>query len=374
MNRIIFLLPCLDIDAVTGKSAPVGGFKVIYEYANRFAHDGYHVTLVYPHCRNGQGGLLQHARSFAGYCGRSVLSLYHTGEWFPLDPKVKKQVVYRLSKPWLKLKDNDIVFASAYETAMALSAYSEVPQENKFYFIQGHELWAASAEAVDRSYLLGMHNIVIAPWLKDIVEKAGAEATVVTNGFDPNEFKLLRPVAERSRYEVALLHHTLNHKRCCDAWAALHKVKQRHPELHVNLFGVFDPPADMPQWCTYHRNPSGPQLEKLYNESAIYLAASDFEGFGLTVGEAMMCGCAVACTNNGGFSCMAKHESTALLSDVYDVDGLAANVCRLMENDKLRNKLATAGNTFIKQFDWKLSYEKLKHMVDTLSRTACDNL
>lgn len=373
MSRIVFLLPCLDIDAVTGKSAPVGGFKVIYEYANRFAQDGFDVMLAYPHCRSGQGGTVQHLRSFGGFCCRTALSLYHAGEWFHLDRRVKKRVAYRLARPWLKLRDDDIVFASAYETAIALDAYKNVPLENKFYFIQDHELWAGSSEAVDRSYRLGMHNIVIAPWLKDIVEKAGAKATVVTDGFDKSEFRLLQPVAERSRYEVAMLNHKLDHKRCCDTWAALRIVKQRHPQLHVNMFGVFDPPADMPQWYTYLRNPSRRQLEELYNGSAIYVAASDFEGFGLTVGEAMMCGCAVACTDNGGFACMAKHGRTALLSKAYDVEGLAAHICRLVEDDELRSRLATEGNAYIQSFDWELSYRKLKDLVETKSKTACYN-
>ena len=39
IGRIIFLLPCLDIDPKTKECTAVGGFKVVYEYANRFAAD-----------------------------------------------------------------------------------------------------------------------------------------------------------------------------------------------------------------------------------------------------------------------------------------------------------------------------------------------
>ena len=40
MKSVVFLLPC-------SASVPVGGFKVVYEYANRLAKDGFLVYIVY---------------------------------------------------------------------------------------------------------------------------------------------------------------------------------------------------------------------------------------------------------------------------------------------------------------------------------------
>lgn len=40
MKSIVFLLPC-------SASKPVGGFKVVYEYANRLVRDGINVHIVY---------------------------------------------------------------------------------------------------------------------------------------------------------------------------------------------------------------------------------------------------------------------------------------------------------------------------------------
>ncbi|HIW37019.1 MAG TPA: hypothetical protein IAA30_08575, partial [Candidatus Treponema faecavium] len=39
---IAFFLPKRDLE-------PCGGYKVVYEYANRFAADGYQVSIIYPH-------------------------------------------------------------------------------------------------------------------------------------------------------------------------------------------------------------------------------------------------------------------------------------------------------------------------------------
>ena len=129
------------------------------------------------------------------------------------------------------------------------------------------------------------------------------------------------------------------------------------------MFGTCDAPKDMPSWYTYHCQPTGQELCDIYNNGAIYVAASDFEGFGLTIGEAMICGCAVACTDNGGFRCMAEHEKTALLSQVYDVEALAENIIRLITDEKLRCEIAHKGNDNIQQFTWEKSYQKLKTLL-----------
>ena len=213
------------------------------------------------------------------------------------------------------------------------------------------------------SYRFGFHNIAIAPWLQDIVKESGAESTLITNGLDFQRFSLNKPIEERSPFEIVLLNHTLEHKRVQDSRAALDLVKKQIPELHVTMFGTCDAPKDMPSWYTYHCQPTGQELCDIYNNGAIYVAASDFEGFGLTIGEAMICGCAVACTDNGGFRCMAKHEKTALLSQVYDVEALAENIIRLINDNELRHEIAHKGNDNIQQFTWEKSYQKLKTLL-----------
>lgn len=40
-KSVVFLMPCIG-------RTPVGGFKVVYEYANRLVNDGFDVKIVYP--------------------------------------------------------------------------------------------------------------------------------------------------------------------------------------------------------------------------------------------------------------------------------------------------------------------------------------
>ncbi|MBQ5937832.1 MAG: glycosyltransferase family 4 protein [Bacteroidaceae bacterium] len=362
-KRIIFLLPGRDIDATTRKCVPVGGYKVVYEYANMFSNDGFDVVLVFPHARCTYKNPLHHLYSFAGFLYRKLIGEMRAGEYFSLNHSIRKRFPYCFHWPFFSFRNTDTVFATAYDTAVELNNLSKIPQDNKYYLIQGYEIWNDSPEAIKASYRFGFHNIVIAPWLGDIVREAGAESTLITNGLDFQRFSLNESIEERSPFEIVLLNHTLEHKRVQDSRAALDLVKKEIPELHVTMFGTCDAPKDLPSWYTYHRQPTGEELCDIYNKGAIYVAASDYEGFGLTIGEAMICGCAVACTDNGGFRCMAEHEKTALLSPVYNVETLAKNITRLITDNELRHKIAHNGTENIKQFSWENSYHKLKTLI-----------
>ncbi|MDD6723064.1 MAG: glycosyltransferase, partial [Bacteroidales bacterium] len=64
-------------------------------------------------------------------------------------------------------------------------------------------------------------------------------------------------------------------------------------------------PSGLPEWIDYHQRPDDELHLRINNEAAIYIGTSRTEGWGLTVGEAMMCGQAVCCTDNAGFREMA---------------------------------------------------------------------
>lgn len=63
----------------------------------------------------------------------------------------------------------------------------------------------------------------------------------------------------------------------------------------------------------------------------------------------MLCGCAIVCTDIGGYTVVAKEGQTALLAKVGDYNKLAENIIRLIEDDDLRYKLAYNGLNLIKE-------------------------
>ena len=143
------------------------------------------------------------------------------------------------------------------------------------------------------------------------------------------------------------MYHTQELKGCDDGFEALNLVKRKYPDLKVSLFGVYPTPENLPDWITYYRQPDKETFNNIYNSAAIFIATSWSEGWGLVVGEAMMCGCAVACTDNNGYKEMAIDGTTALLSPIKNPTALAQNFIRLIENDPLRLELSERGNEYI---------------------------
>ena len=104
-------------------------------------------------------------------------------------------------------------------------------------------------------------------------------------------------------------------------------------------------------------------LNQIYNIANCSIVPSRREPFGLVAAEAMLCGAALACTDIGGFALYARDNETALVSQVFDVDWLAENIKKLIQDDTLRMKIAKAGNTYILQFTWDNAYEKFKRVL-----------
>lgn len=337
-------------------SFPAGGFKVIFEYANRFAQDGHTVNIVMSALTV---GLKNSIAAFLRYPYYKLANNYSPKKWFRLDENVHCYYFFSFSR--YNLPESDVVIATASQTSFFLNKYKA--DCKKFYFIQGYEDWAIGKKKIIQTYKFPLKKIVIADWLNKILNNYNEYATVIPNGFDFNYFQLKKEIKERNKFNILMMYNPLPVKRCTDSIAALQIVKQQFPELKITMFGRPARPTGIPFDFEYYQSPDRETHNRIYNEAAIYIAASSVEGWGLTIGEAMICGCAVACTDNDGFKIMAHENETALLSPVYDYKKLAENIVRLIEDDELRIRLAKTANKNIQQYTWDNSYKKFKKTI-----------
>lgn len=350
MSTISFIFP----HPVSG---PTGGYKVVYEYANRLAADGHKVNVVYS------GSLFWKKKSLyfkLSNCYRFLQMLikgYGCHKWFNLDKRIKEHLTFSLN--YRHVPKSDIYICTSPYTAMYVKDY---PTENKYYFIQGYENWGAVTDKMLReTYHYPLKKIVISTWLQEIIENEENEkCTLIFNAFDFVTFNLIKAIKEKDKYKITMLYHTIELKGTKYGIEALKIAKKKITQLTVNMFGTPQRPDNLPEWITYYQSPDKETLNQIYNESAIFLGCSNIEGWGLPIGEAMICGAAVACTDNKGYLEMAKNGETALVSPIKDAHGLANNIIRLIDNDELRYKIAKSGNEFIQQFTWDKSYTKLK--------------
>lgn len=211
---------------------------------------------------------------------------------------------------------------------------------------------------------MGFKNIVISSWLGNRVKKSGADYTLIKNGFDFNYFKLTNPIETRNPFHISMLYHWSSRKGCDFGLAALKKLKIKYPQLSATFFGTPNPPEDLPEWIEYCQKPDKDTHNRIYNESAIYLAPSLQEGWGLTVGEAMICGCAIVCTDTLGFKEMVVDGENGLIAPIGNAEALADKMESLLKDDCLRQEIAKRGNASIQQFTWDDSYNKLKKLFE----------
>jgi glycosyltransferase involved in cell wall biosynthesis len=115
---------------------------------------------------------------------------------------------------------------------------------------------------------------------------------------------------------------------------------------------------------TFISSPDKMTLLKLYNAADALLAPSLYEGFGLTVLEAMACGTPVISANVSSLPEVAG--DAAILVDPLNVQEIADAVCSLQSNSSLRQSYIEKGLARTKHFSWKSSIEQVVQVYESL--------
>jgi glycosyltransferase involved in cell wall biosynthesis len=93
------------------------------------------------------------------------------------------------------------------------------------------------------------------------------------------------------------------------------------------------------------------QLRALYHGASVYVHPSLYEGFGLTLLEAMACDCPVVTSNT--YSLPEVAGDAALLVDPASVNELASAVKIICNNETLAIELVEKGNRRVRKFSWE---------------------
>ncbi len=361
--KITFLLP-------RSGHQPIGGFKVVYEYANALVGRGHEVTVIHapPSLPDDATGTVRILGLLLKYCSRMLgfKGGFRPEGWFRIDPRVRMKWTPTLHPRWIP--DADIVIASAWQTAEWLAGYA-AGKGRKFYLIQGLESCYAGAleRRVMASWRLPLKKIVISRWLQRIAEEMNEEALYIPNGLDFTAFELDNPVRMRDPHHVVMLYHDKEFKGSRDGLAALSLARGCDPALTATLFGVPDVPDGLPSWITYEQLPKQVRLRQIYNEAALFVGSSWVEGWGLTAAEAAQCGAALCLTDIGGYREFATPDVTALMTPPRDCEALAANILRLIRDDELRVRLAVTAHKAIHRFTWARAVDLLEQSIAGLT-------
>lgn len=322
---------------------PIGGYKVVYGYANHLAEHGYQVRLVHSL-------LLWGAKRRDKDVRRPVSSLlsglqpFRKPNWVELNHNIKSYTVPYLSPAMLR--NADVLVATEVQTAKVVYKAAQRQGIPASYFIQHYEDWSAKPEFIDATWKLPLRKIVIAPWLQEHMRSLGEQCDLVPNGIDPEEFPAGPPLSDRP-YGVCAMISDVPWKRADLVVQVINSVVEGSSGVEAITFGTGERPHSLHPDVRYMKNPTKDEIRVAYQSSKLYLCASDGEGWHLPPAEAMSSGCAVVSTDIGGVRAYA--ENGALFSPVGDAAGLESNVRRLLGDPQLAQTLATRGLSDMRQ-------------------------
>jgi glycosyltransferase involved in cell wall biosynthesis len=94
------------------------------------------------------------------------------------------------------------------------------------------------------------------------------------------------------------------------------------------------------------------RMPELYDRADIFVNSSLVDNMPLSLIEAFACGLAVVSSNAGGIPHLVTGGETGLLSPCGDYEALAANVIRLLEDQKLAAGLINRARVASQQYTW----------------------
>lgn len=113
-------------------------------------------------------------------------------------------------------------------------------------------------------------------------------------------------------------------------------------------------------------SPDNDRLIQIYNAANVLLAPALYEGFGMTIVEAMACGTPVITSNVSSLPEVAG--DAAILVDPLNIDAIVAAVCQLQQDNSYNHQLVAKGLLRSQFFSWQKTAEQVARVYEnTLS-------
>jgi glycosyltransferase involved in cell wall biosynthesis len=113
---------------------------------------------------------------------------------------------------------------------------------------------------------------------------------------------------------------------------------------------------DLAPWVRILADVPDDDLTEFYNRAAVFAYPSLYEGFGLPILEAMACGTPVV--SSSASSMPEVGADAALYSDPHNVETFTEQVSRVLNDTKLRRRMAEAGLQRARLFSWHRTAEE----------------
>lgn len=209
----------------------------------------------------------------------------------------------------------------------------------------------------------GRRVIACSRWLAEAAQAVGGGVTRVPSGLDHDRFRPPRVPLPRS-IDIAMLAHQVPSKGTADGLAAIERIRIRRSHLRIVVFGgrEVDAVGVRSVGALSHA-----QVARLFRRTKIVLSPSWQEGFGLPGLEAMACGAVLVTTDSKGPRDYAEDGVNALVVEPQRPHRLAEAVERLLNDRRLRRRLAERGVEMARSFpDWAESSRRFEEALERM--------
>jgi len=266
--------------------------------------------------------------------------------------------------------DADVTIATYYLTAFSVW-FSQ--NKNPFYLMQDFpELVEINEGKVGLnifklSLKLPFSFVAVSSYIKQLIldNNPTARVTIANPGVNLKIFRPKSESKESNKKKVMVILRGSKYKGDELALKVLKNVNKKIP-IHVifvgnkRLVSYYSKTMKLDFKYTVFSNVSDDVLAELYSSSDAFLYTSYVEGFGLPPLEAMACGTPVVMTDNKGSRDYAVNGFNALISQPGDVKSLVDNLLKVLQDDKLIDKLIENGLETAKKFTWEKTVENFE--------------
>jgi Glycosyl transferases group 1 len=217
----------------------------------------------------------------------------------------------------------------------------------KIQYLRGATPWMP--ELMRKALSIPLPKIVVASYLKDIVEEQGEGKVlaVVHNGVDPANYFSSVPESERDGVGTVYSSHPAKDPETI--LKVVSRLRSERPTLRIRAFGGDPRPAQFLSG-SYRRYPDAATAREIYSRSLVWLMVSRSEGLPNPVLEAMACGCAVVATDCGGSRDIISDGVDGFLVPVGDCAAILERTQQLLDDAPLRNRITNRARETVRSF------------------------
>lgn len=317
-----------------------GGIKMVFEHANRLHDMGYDVEIW---------GLNDKA------VWPNKVKLRAFKNYDKLTEALEPEQAIKVGTWWETLYP---VWKASVRNGIAVNYLQEI--ETWFYPNDPD-----AQRVVVSSYRKEFKYFTISSFNRDEIREFGLDAKYIPCGYDDTVFKKL-PDVQREEDVLLGVGRTFFQKNFMFSFRSWKKLGAARPRFW--LFGGEPDMKTLDSKITYFNKPSEEEVNKLHNQSTVFVQTSYHEGFCLPIIEAMATGATVVCTDAHGNRDFCFDGKNCIVVPHDDEKALQAAYEKLFSNPKLRKKLGDAAYKTAQDFTWDVVIRRIAEFYEDVAK------